>query len=87
MKTLGKQVKTHCFTLIFFIRILFIKIPKLKKLEKIELPRNNAQVHMQMHIRISPTKVFILLSNTMFFFHVVFQDQSEEHIDEDDIST
>ena len=64
-----------------------MRIPGLKKATKQELPRNHAQTHMQLDLRIS--HVFFQ-SSTVFFppffkYHVVSQVQSEDYIGEDDI--
>ena len=69
--------------------ILFIRIPRLKKVEKWKLI-NYTQAHMQMDLKILPTKLFFFKTSTVFFpplfkYHVIFQDQSEDCIDEDDI--
>ena len=52
---------------VFFIRILFIRIPRLKKAKKQELPRNHAQAHVQTDLRIPPSNVFFFQTCTVFF--------------------
>ena len=45
---------------------------------------------MQLHLRIPLTKIFFFQASAVFFspflnYHVVFQDQSEDYIGEDEI--
>ena len=63
---------TEIFKWILFIRILWVK-----KTEKQELPMNDAQVHLQVDLKIPPTKVFFLLKqhsdfSTIFWVHLYF---------------
>ena len=58
---------TPKITLSFFIRILFIRIPKLKMAEKQELPKNHAQAHMQADIKILGRSLFSYQTGTVFF--------------------
>ena len=54
---------------VFFKGILFIRTPRLRKAQKQEVPRHHAQAHMQTHLRIPPTKVFISFRLPQCIFH------------------
>ena len=77
-------------TLSFFKIILFKIISSLRKAEKQELPRNMLRLTNATAPKNSSLKCFFFQTNAMFFpflsaFNVVYQDQSENYVGEDDM--
>ena len=66
-------------------------MPRLKKARKQELFWNYTQTHMQLHLRVAPTKIIFSFQTSAVFlppffkYHVVFHDQSVGYTGEHEI--
>ena len=69
------HVKSHYSE--FFIRLLFIRIPRLRKAKLEELPRNHAQTHVQVDQRFFLSN-YCSVFPPFFKYYEVFQDHLED---------